>query len=309
VLPIIGEERRLRIPLLGESAQRNQTVACNAILGSGSLMTIFSVYFDDSGTHPESDIAVAACLVGTCDQWERNEQEWRDAERIFSFEKFGLSDVLGGKDVYRNWPEHKRHELIRRMLGLTKLRARHGAVFAVIKRDYDEVMSERLKDKVGRFHYSFVVRACLQEIMHWRSDFNVLEPLQYVFDRMSQGKGEIDAILEELISDGDGDAFGLEKGGWSFQNKDVIRPLRGADILATASYRHAVARITGKPVDDFGREVVLGMGATIRNGTYSRKVLRKIANGSSDEFNRRGWGKPLTNAKGPLRKGKVNEEI
>jgi hypothetical protein len=50
---------------------------------------MFSVYFDDSGTHSESDIALAACYIGTLDRWERLAEDWDAARRDEGFETFG----------------------------------------------------------------------------------------------------------------------------------------------------------------------------------------------------------------------------
>jgi hypothetical protein len=152
-------------------------------------MAVIAAYFDDSGTHSESDVAVASCYVGIVDQWKKLEGDWQDARNAEGFSVFGMADILGGNGEFRNWPEEKRGRLIRRLITMMQLRSRIGFSFAVVKSDYDSIMTDQLKNRVGRFHYSFAVRACLAAISHWREDFSVNGTIEYVFDRMTQGKG------------------------------------------------------------------------------------------------------------------------
>jgi len=266
---------------------------------------MITVYFDDSGTHPESDVAVAACYVGEVDQWRALERDWQGARTAEGFEVFGMADILGGKEKFRDWPEEKRDRLIRRLISVMQIRSRKGFSYSVVKSEYDAVMTEQLKKRIGRFHYSFAVRGCLAAIANWRREFDIIGPMEYVFDQMSQGKGEIEAILNELIHDGDGEIFGLETGGWAFQSKKSLAPLQGIDILAHESYRHMVSCIVSpKPVphslaDSYMWELHQG---PLTTGFYTKDLLVKIANGTAQAFDRIGWGEPLTNAKGPRKR-------
>src|ERR1700726_4368789 len=117
---------------------------------------MFVVYFDDSGTHPASDVAVAACYVGDSEQWRYPEKDWEDARKTEGFKAFGTADILGGKEGFRAWPKDKRERLILRLIAMTRLRVRSGFAYCVIKSDYDAEITDKLRDKVGRFHYSFV---------------------------------------------------------------------------------------------------------------------------------------------------------
>jgi hypothetical protein len=42
------------------------------------LLLILRAYFDDSGTHSGSDVAVMGGLIGTSEQWERFELAWAE---------------------------------------------------------------------------------------------------------------------------------------------------------------------------------------------------------------------------------------
>src|SRR5690349_14923735 len=88
-----------------------------------ALFCMFTVYFDDSGTHPESNIAVAACYVGTCDQWTCLVRDWEAAQADEGFDVFGMADILNGAREFRQWSEDKRDRVIRRLITIARVRA------------------------------------------------------------------------------------------------------------------------------------------------------------------------------------------
>jgi len=88
------------------------------------------------------------------------------------------------------------------------------------------------------------------KILKWRMRHNYRGPIQYVFDRMSKGTGEIGAAFEMALEEGDDRAMfehGIFKDGWSFQDKAVVLPLQGADILAWESLRHMRKVVLAEP--------------------------------------------------------------
>ena len=49
---------------------------------------MLTLYCDDSGTHPESNYAVAACFLSDMDRWDRFNDDWNRANQD---ENFGRS--------------------------------------------------------------------------------------------------------------------------------------------------------------------------------------------------------------------------
>lgn len=268
---------------------------------------MFAVYFDDSGTHTESDVAVAACYVGDCEQWKRFEDDWERARKSEGFDVFGMADILGGKKEYRGWPQEKRDHLIRKLITISRIRSRYAMAASVIKKDYDAIIRDDLRGRMGKFHYSFAVRSCMIFLKNWRYQYGITGPIQYVFDRMAQGKGEIEAILDDVIAKGHGEKFGLEAGGYSFQNKVALFPLQAADILAHETYRCTLNEVVSKnsvPEHYMGE---LAKGPMTRK-YWSVERLNQVRDDNYRKFEELGyWGPPFTNAKGP--KLKESEEL
>lgn len=102
------------------------------------------------------------------------------------------------------------------------------------------IVGKRLQEKFGDNHYAFVVRLCTTLVDRWRQKYKYDAPVQYVFDRLSKGRGEINALFEKLLM-GEKDAvkrYGVYKDCWSFQDKAQVIQLQAADIWAWENYRY-----------------------------------------------------------------------
>ncbi|HXM99846.1 MAG TPA: DUF3800 domain-containing protein [Candidatus Dormibacteraeota bacterium] len=209
---------------------------------------MFTAYFDDSGTDENSKIAVAACYIGTVEQWDRLARAWDSIRREehAAFEYFATADCLAGAGQFAGWTWEKRDRLIRRLIAETRNRVRLGIGTAVIKADYDATLPGGWRRRVaGQTHFAFAVNICLMQIKRWRRRFKVSEPIQYVFDLTGKGKGEILATLAEFERF-DPNSFGIVKDGYSFKSKKTLPPLQAVDILAHQSYQHMRDCIVGK---------------------------------------------------------------
>jgi len=123
------------------------------------------------------------------------------------------------------------------LVGIIKCRATCAFVSALQKSAYDELVPPKMKaDRaMGVNHYTFAVRMCLGRVIRWRLRYGHREQLRYVFDRLSKGKGEIDAVFERSLSDSSEGALadvGIVRGGWSFEDKSKFIPIQAADLLA-----------------------------------------------------------------------------
>jgi hypothetical protein len=272
-------------------------------------LVTFSLYFDDSGTHPESDVAIAACYIGRLESWERLVDDWKLARQVEAFTVFGMADILGGKNEFRGWGEARRDRLIRRLITITRCRADIGVAVAVPKVAYDKVIQGKIRDRFGKFHYTFAVRSCLTQIKGWRERHGITAPIQYVFDQMSEGKGEITAALDYHIGTGRAALSGLERGGYSFRSKRGSEPLQAADILAHETYRCAVNELIAPgsiPNHYFGE---LNKGSVIAKH-WTEEMLTGVRDSVTRQYDELGeWPEPLTNAKGPQLKVRKERRI
>jgi hypothetical protein len=131
--------------------------------------------------------------------------------------------------------------MIQALINVIKTRAWVGFSVVVVKSAYDEVIvNGKLRDKLGENHYTFAVRVCTALVDKWRQKHGYKEPVQYVFDRLSKGRGDIDAIFNILVKGGlDADRrYGVFEGSRCFQDKAQVVQLQAADIWAWENYRY-----------------------------------------------------------------------
>jgi hypothetical protein len=201
---------------------------------------MFSFYCDDSGTHSGSEWAIAASVIAPVQQWDKFCEEWQAIAADEEFSVFHMADFVAKKPPFESskWlNQEKRDRVMRRLIGTIKCRVTCAFVSAVQKSAYDEVVPADMKAKrsMGKNHYTFAIRMCMGRIIRWRRDFGRMDGLRYVFDRVSKGKGEIDAIFQRHLSETSSASLGdlgLSHGGWSFEDKAKFMPLQAADIFA-----------------------------------------------------------------------------
>jgi hypothetical protein len=215
---------------------------------------MFILYCDDSGTHPKSDVAVAACYVSTAEQWTECKRNWNEANDREKFGVFHMADFVAKREQFAasEWSDKaKRYRTIRALINLIATRAQIGFAAVVEKSAYDDVvLKSALRHKFQDNHYAFCIRLCTAMVNRWREQYGYGEPVQYVFDRVSQGKGEIDKMFGMFVSGGD-DAmgrYGVYKDCWSFEDKAEVSQLQAADIWAWENYWNAVNHFFPKKI-------------------------------------------------------------
>jgi hypothetical protein len=206
-------------------------------------MGIFTLYCDDSGTHKGSDIAVAGYYVATVEQWEHFKRNWEEVNQREHFGIFRMADFVARQKQFaapESQDEAKRDRTIRALISAIKIRAQIGFSAAMMKSAFDEVITEEIRERFGDNHYALAIRLCVGLVNQWRDKFGYREPIQYVFDRQSEGKGDIDEMFRIYVS-GKDDAlqrYGIYADCWSFQDKAQVVQLQAADIWAYENFRY-----------------------------------------------------------------------
>ena len=246
-------------------------------------MSDLTLYFDDSGTHASSEIAVAAGYVACVEQWKELERNWKEVDNRFHFGMFHMADFVAKKKQFADesvWTPAKRSALIRELISIVRTRARIGFSAAIFKSDYDKLMPDDLKDRLGRHHYTFAVRQCLSMIDKWRQEYGITGPMQYVFEDGTQGKGEILDTFDFCSQDNlTSNAYGIVRGGYSFVAKTPDVPqLQPPDILAWESNWHmrnsvAATKEGASPQRQSFRELCK---SPVRSSFFHEKNLLKL---------------------------------
>jgi hypothetical protein len=172
---------------------------------------------------------------------------WDEINAKENFGVFHMADFVAKRKQFAlpEWQDdHKRKRTISKLINVITTRATLGIAAAVVKSAYDEVVPSDIRPRLGKNHYTFAIRMCVAFVEKWRAKHNYTEPMQYVFDRLSEGKGDINEAFG-IAASGAEDAirrYGIYEDGWSFQSKATVIQLQASDIWAYENYRYAVDR-------------------------------------------------------------------
>jgi len=222
------------------------------------LLAMFTVYFDDSGTHPGSDIAVAACYISTDRCWTEFVKAWDDARWEEGFEVFHMAEFAAkreaGHEPFCRWDNGKKRHVYGRLAKIINENKWVGIAAAIPKKSYD-LVPERHREYHGRTHYAFAVRACLQRIARWRKNFEIKLPMQFIFDWTEKGL-PVRVEIEDIWGRGGllrypkwEQEYGMQVDGCNFERKEKFKPLQAADILAWQMNNH-IRRVMPLGCDD-----------------------------------------------------------
>src|SRR5215472_4407560 len=100
-------------------------------------MSSFTAYFDDSGTHAQANVAVAACFISTVDKWNTLERLWNELNAKENFGIFHMADFVARTKQFKDWDDAKRDRVIRELIKIIKTNVYVSVMGAVIKADYD----------------------------------------------------------------------------------------------------------------------------------------------------------------------------
>jgi len=213
----------------------------------------FEIYWDDSGTHKESPIAVAACYVATKEQWDQFKINWDEAREQEGFDVFHMADFMATPEYKREpfcgWDKNKKSRVYFRLASIINTRVRMGFAIAVPKDAYDRYAPERFRKEYADGHYAFAVKTCMGMVNTWHETYAKGQGVQYVFDNMGKGRGEIGDIWKMAEQEPEeAEKGGFRPGGYSFQSKEFFKPLQAADILAWNMYTAMIdGSQNGKP--------------------------------------------------------------
>lgn len=199
----------------------------------------FEMYLDDSGTHVESPIAIAACYVAEKAQWDHFVRDWDEAREEYGFDVFHMKDFMAhpdkGRKPFCDWSSDKKNKLYSRLAAIINTRARHGFGFAVPTEAFRKYVPERVQREVTSDAFTFAVQSLLSLVRSWYERYGQGKSVRYVFDDR-QSMGKVRQIWDTMKEHPEHAAkLGMMTNsldGFAFSNANCSKPLQAADILA-----------------------------------------------------------------------------
>lgn len=209
---------------------------------SRRIVVVLTGYFDDSGTHTASPVAIMAGYVANESGWRSFEKE---ARRLFLSE--GITVLRAkkfehGEDEFKNWGPSRQLRFVTELFGVAESTILCGASAGVAKANYRAIQREITKlPSISPSGY------CLQVMIA-----NLCKD-QVVWDRI-EAEGGLHLIIESRTGSDDGMREDFERvvgvnnlsdklHSISFVRKDRCIAIQLADFLAYYSYRFALTAL------------------------------------------------------------------
>lgn len=205
---------------------------------------MFSVYFDESGTHGQAEAVVVGGYLSSADEWEEFDREWTALlaeERITLLHRVDLETFRHEFARSGGWDEKRRVRVLRAAHEIIRRRTIVGTGGAVIRRDFDDVMPAVVKRAFGGA-YGWLVHECIVGVGHWAVNQKHTELIHYIFEEGARGRKQVDKMFKSLCEDQYYRSL-CRIEDWRFVTKAGASQLQAADFFAYEVYKHVTNRI------------------------------------------------------------------
>lgn len=214
----------------------------------GGLIIVLSAYFDDSGTHGDSEIVVMAGFIGTEDQWKPFDEGW--AAKLKeplpgkpTLKRFHMAECAARRGEFTSYSDPESHAVIHDFRQLILDAKLTGHAMAVDKAAWDQIIVGPLRVFFGDAEW-YAIRSCLDFAIKETEKLGSDKTVTLIFDnrpevRKAPFQDTFDRLQERFYNGDPKFPNWAHLIGSAFLSSEAIRPLQAADMLAWESYTHA----------------------------------------------------------------------
>lgn len=201
------------------------------------IVNLFTAYFDESGTHTESEFVVVAGFISNEPGWDAFSVDWQVVLEACRLEYFHMSEFEHHLGPYGSWGDEEGMERLNRFLDIIHKHTFQSVGCVIPKESFDSILSPLAKKMCGGA-YGLAALSCYRKLCDVANDPKVDGAMRYVMESGSRGYSSLSEIWRE----------GVKDPGWrknnpivaiESRNKKEVLPLQAADILAYELYKHA----------------------------------------------------------------------
>jgi Protein of unknown function (DUF3800) len=213
-------------------------------------LAMYTIYIDDSGSSPDHKMVVASGIIFPAKRLVQLEKEWGEFLQSEGISDFHTSECLARnpKSAFAGWDDERVERAFARIREITLKYSVQAFCIAIYKKDYDEVMPEDMRKRVGSY-YTWAVSSVLGMAYDWATTLVV--PVEYVFD--TAGK-EIEREIIEAMEYSEDTHNGHFKGNFSFRKRKDVPALQLVDLFAWTCYQAARHSRLKHPIHDLAQK-------------------------------------------------------
>ena len=165
---------------------------------------VLTAYFDDSGTHSDSEIVLWNGLFGDHDQWRRFDDLW--AEKLANpspgkepLRRFHMADCHQGIDEFLGWLRPAREFLVHELVDIILECGLYSDGAAIPRKDWDALVTGNLRIALGDAE-GYSLRMAFVRASSWAKEIARENEIAFVFDQRKEREREA-GIIFQLFDD------------------------------------------------------------------------------------------------------------
>jgi hypothetical protein len=243
---------------------------------------MLTAYFDDSGTHADSDIVLWSGLFGNRYQWEHFERLWAAKLREPSpakepLKRFHTAECYASDGEFLRWSRTATDYLVHELVDIIIKCGLHSDAAAISRKDWDELVAGDLRTALGDAE-GYSLRMAYVRATKWARSMGSND-LTFVFDRRQGREKEgkrIYRLFEEFAKI---EPTAIKPLSFTFSDSYRTLPLQGADLVAWHQYQYAIEymKAENKLMGSSNKQLQrLAKGGRVKQGIAIRSAIKKM---------------------------------
>jgi hypothetical protein len=206
-----------------------------------------TAYFDDSGTHDQSNVVVWAGVFGTPEQWKALDTDWRAKLKEPSpaipakepIKTFHMHHCFNSTGEFEGWSRTETDFLVHELMQIILKHEISGYGFGVWRPDFDDLVSPDFFPMIGDPE-GLCLRAVYTQSVEWVQRYTTEDRISYVFDDRPHRANENKLIFKAIKETRDARDQRPKLDEVTFGSASEVVPLQVADLFAWETYRGCV---------------------------------------------------------------------
>lgn len=240
-------------------------------------------YFDDSGSHRDSDVVLWSGLFGNHYQWEHFEKLWaaklqHPSPGKVPLKRFHMANCQAADGEFLGWSRTATDFLTYELGDIILRCGLYSDGAAISRKDWDDLVTGNLRTALGDAE-GYSLRMAFVRALKWARMKGGESKIAFIFDRSKEREGEGKRIFELFERYASIESSGVTPVSVAFSDSYNVLPLQGADMLAWEQYRYATEylRSDGKAKYASRKELQrLSRAGGITLGIAMRSAIEKM---------------------------------
>jgi Protein of unknown function (DUF3800) len=243
---------------------------------------VLTAYFDDSGTHPTSEIVLWYGLFGNHFQWALFDELWtakllEPSPGKSPLARFHMAPCQAADGDFRGWSRTATDFLVHELGQIILRCGLWSDGVAIPRKDWDELVTGDLRTALGNAE-GYALRIAFVRATQWAKKHGGNTSIALVFDQRKEKENEAKRIFQlfEHLAQIEPDA--VKPTSIIFADSNTVKPLQAADLAAWEMYQYSLESLKIGVRAHAGRKQIrrLWRGGRLDLGFASRSAIEKM---------------------------------